>query len=94
MGVKIFNGQGGKVQHTSTPIPSFNESRYSSELCRLIRECLSYNPESRPTLEQVITISKDGLMKSRAKVGEKRTKGRRDEVSLDGITYWPEKIDA
>ena len=94
MGVKIFNGQGGKVQHEDTPVPSFNESRYGTTLCNLVKACLSYNPESRPSLEQIIAISKEELMKSPAKMSEKRKKGNSNAASLDAVTYWPEKIDA
>lgn len=94
MGVKIFNGQGGKVQREDTPVPSFNESRYGTTLCNLVKACLSYNPESRPSLEQIIAISEEELMKSPAKMSEKRKKGNGNAASLDAVTYWPEKIDA
>ena len=93
MGVKIFNGQGGRVQRRTTPVPVFNASVYSQDLCDLTRRCLSYEPDMRPSLDEIVQLSEAAIKKYDSKLIP-RKKSTDMSISIkDVIDYWPEKME-
>lgn len=53
MGTPVFGGRGHELQKASTLIPFIPPRRCSRELDGLIRQCLAYEPEKRPSLKEI-----------------------------------------
>ena len=53
MGMPVFGGRGHDLQKSSTPVPFIPPRRCSRELDGLIRRCLDYHPEKRPSLHEI-----------------------------------------
>lgn len=89
MGVKIFNGHGGKAQQKETPVPSLRSDRYSTALASLLNRCLDWNPENRPDAEEISKIAENMLQK------EWSAKHKKEHQTKAGFNYdetWPEDI--
>jgi len=51
MGCNVMNGKGGAAQHKQSKVPYMRTEM--PELSELIQQCLHYNPQQRPTLQNV-----------------------------------------
>ena len=90
-GMEVFEGKGGETQMEQTQIPRISSSYASGELSSLIRHCLSYSPQDRPTKEEVKHQAQAALAKPVAP--------RKKLVALSGksyasslIKFWPEEM--
>lgn len=91
MDCHIFQGQGGKVQKPSTPVPNLKKNL--PELSETVARCLSYNPADRPTLEELAETAASNM--ERCRKMEQTRKSRRPGLlpgggSLDNV--WPEEM--
>ena len=89
MGVKIFNGYGGRAQQKETPVPSLRSDRYSHELISLLNRCLDWNPDKRPDAEEIVATADRMLMK-KSRVKEKPITLGKECHPYDKV--WPEDI--
>ena len=57
MGMPVFGGRGRDLQKVSTLVPFIPPRRCSRELDGLIRRCLDYQPEKRPSLHEIAEMA-------------------------------------
>lgn len=57
MGTPVFGGRGHDLQNASTLVPSIPPRRSSRELDGLIRRCLDYSPEKRPSWTEIAELA-------------------------------------
>lgn len=90
-GMDVFEGKGGATQTCTTGIPRIGSAYASEQLGTLIRQCLSYSPADRPSIEFIARVAKEALEKPVAP--RKRLanhKGRGYVTSL--VKFWPEEM--
>ena len=94
MGVPVFGGRGGLSQTESTPIPSFRKDKYSNELTTLIRSCLSYNPDNRPTASRICSVATEAVLNSRKCKHRRHLKPSYISCASEAssLDYWPERM--
>ncbi len=91
MGTDVFEGKGGETQTESTDIPRISSAHASQELSSLIRKCLDYSPEKRPSLADIQQQARKAL--SAPTVLRKRLSdqtGKSYAKSL--VKFWPEEM--
>lgn len=93
MGVQIFSGRGGKAQKACTQIPALPKDRYSTSLSSLICSCLAFNPDERPSAEEITKMASQRL-----KASIKRERRIKSTAILEQQCKiqdpWPEEMDA
>ena len=90
-GINVFEGKGGETQTKDTEIPRLSSAHASRELSELIRRCLNYSPQERPTKEEVEQKAQSAL--SQPVLPRKRLSsqtGKSYGSSL--IKFWPEEM--
>ena len=61
MGSFVFNGLGGRAQHYGSPLPYMRKSLPA--LSNLVQQCLSFNPDDRPTAHEIYGLARMELDK-------------------------------
>lgn len=88
MGCYVFQGYGRKAQKRASPLPYMRKSM--PELSEIVRNCLDFNIEYRPTAEQLFTISNNKLLNWTPRKREVRqTESHKINVSID---FWPDEM--
>lgn len=90
-GTDVFEGKGGETQTDQTEVPRIGSVHASIKLSTLIRQCLSYSPADRPTIEDIKHQAQESLAES--VVPRKRLTsqgGKSYTTSL--IKFWPEEM--
>ena len=90
-GMNVFEGKGGETQTKDTEIPRLSSAHASRGLSDLIRRCLSYSPQERPTKEEIEQKAQSAL--SQPVLPRKRLSsqaGKSYGSSL--IEFWPEEM--
>lgn len=94
LGCNVFQGIGGKGQSATAPVPVLR--RELPDLSNLVASCLDFNPRNRPSLMDIVNVSKVNL---------ERCSGERSEfpplkptecsaLPLDELDrYWPEEMN-
>lgn len=91
MGCNVFNGLGGRAQRKDSPVPYMRKAL--PVLSQLVQRCLSFDPEMRPTADEVQTIAMSEIQKLekqsnirgvRPKVTESLNSGKKE--------FWPEQM--
>lgn len=97
MGCQVMNGKGGSAQHESSRLP-FMRSTWP-KLSELIQHCLHYQPEKRPSLQEVNTMATEqfqacleAIKKGPRFQAHSETQGRPDSEAI--ATYWPEPMQS
>lgn len=83
MGIPVLDRQ---VQTASSPIPSIPPRRASRELDALIRSCLAFEPEKRPSLQEI----RDVIGREKGK-DRRALKGNLQEDSYTA-SFWKEEM--
>lgn len=93
MGKAVFGSEKGCRQSVSTEIPG-HLSGYSKEISLLIKRCLSFNPEERPTAGQVVEQAQRMLKNMPAVLVRKNHNCSRGEEkkSKNVKEFWPEDM--
>ena len=93
LGCHVFQGLGGKGETATSPIPTLR--RELPELSGLIARCLAYNPESRPSLQEIAEISKENMARCKSILSQYPPQKaiitdtiKQDEIEL----LWPDEI--
>lgn len=89
-GAYIFSGRGGAAQKKNTLVPRLS-GKYSPELSDVVSSCLSYNPDDRPSAEDLYTLSLrmiDRIRPPKEKIHKETVSGRR----TDNDFLWPENM--
>lgn len=90
-GKPIFEGKGGSTQLPETIIPKISSACASDKLSELIRQCLSYSPAERPTIDEIINTSKAAINTPRTPRPRLVSQsGRQYATSL--VKFWPEEM--
>lgn len=90
-GTHIFEGKGGETQNQHTYIPRISTTHASKELSNLIRRCLNFRPQERPSIAEIRRISQEGLVKPSCPQKKLTTQtGKNYKDSL--VKFWPEEI--
>ncbi len=90
-GINVFEGKGGETQTKETEIPRLSSTHSSKELSTLIRSCLCYSPEDRPTKEEIHKQAQLAL--SQNVVPHKRLSGQKGKCYVNSlIKFWPEEM--
>ena len=90
-GMNVFEGKGGETQTEDTEIPRLSSAHASRGLSDLIRRCLSYSPQERPTKEEIEQTAQSAL--AQPVLPRKRLSsqaGKSYGSSL--IKFWPEEM--
>ena len=90
-GMNVFEGKGGETQTKDTEISRLSSAHASRELSDLIRRCLSYSPQERPTKEEIEQQAKSALaqpVQPRKRLSSQS--GKSYDSSL--INFWPEEM--
>lgn len=93
LGCHVFQGQGGRSQRATTPIPMLRKEL--PELSQLIARCLEFNPKNRPVMAEIVTISESNIARCKACRSEFPPLKTKDDapLPLDEIDkYWPEEM--
>lgn len=90
-GMNVFEGKGGETQTKDTEIPRLSSAHASRGLSDLIRRCLNYSPQDRPTKEEIeqqarTALAQPALPCKRLSSQTGKSYGR----SL--IKFWPEEM--
>lgn len=92
MGCYVFNGLGGKGQHCDSPIPYMRKSL--PKLSKLVQECLEFDPEKRPTAEEINSIARAELEKVNAYSPQRSLKqGRKNSNQAGNMEFWPDIME-
>ena len=90
-GMAVFEGMGGETQTMDTEIPRISSFHASRNLCELVHKCLSFNPNDRPSIDEIQLIAQKAL--STPSVPRKRLAsqtGKSYKSSL--VRFWPEEM--
>ena len=90
-GMNVFEGKGGETQTKDTKIPRLSSAHASIELSELIRRCLSYSPQERPTKEEIEQKAKSALVQPvlpRKRLSSQAGKSYGSSL----IKFWPEEM--
>lgn len=90
-GINVFEGKGGETQTKDTEIPRLSSAHASRELSELIRRCLSYSPQARPTKEEIEQQAKSALtqpVQPRKRLSSQAGKSYGSSL----IKFWPEEM--
>lgn len=68
LGCHVFQGLGGSGQSPTAPVPTLRKEL--PELSALIARCLDFNPMSRPTLKEIVAVSKDNTVRCKSNQSE------------------------
>ena len=68
LGCHVFQGRGGKGQSATAPVPTLR--RELPELSALIVRCLDFDPRRRPTLQEIVAVSKENIVRCKSKQSE------------------------
>lgn len=91
MGTDIFEGKGGETQTKDTDIPRISSVHASQELSSLIRQCLDYSQENRPSLIEIQEKAQKTL--SVPIVPRKRlTSQTGKSYARSLVKFWPEEM--
>lgn len=91
MGLPVFDGRGGRNQTPSTEVPRIGSAHCGRKLGDLVYRCLSYRPEDRPRMEEVLDMA-------RAAAEEKTVPARRltnrcgKAYASSLVSFWPEEM--
>lgn len=92
MGCYVFNGLGGRGQHCDSPIPYMRKSL--PKLSKLVQECLEFDPEKRPTAEEINSIARAELEKMNACSPQRSLKqGRKNSNQAGNMEFWPDIME-
>lgn len=90
-GMHIFEGRGGETQTETTQIPKIGSAHASRELSDIIRQCLIYSPNKRPTMKDIHQLAEEKLKKKISPIKKiVDNSGKSYPKSL--IRFWPEEI--
>ena len=90
-GMPIFEGKGGYTQLPETVIPTISSACASDNLSTLIRQCLSYSPAERPSIEEIARTSQAAINAPRTPRPRLVSQsGRKYATSL--VKFWPEEM--
>lgn len=64
LGCPVFQGGGGRAQRASTPIPTLRSGLPA--LSSLLAACLSYRPQGRPTMAEILRCAEVNLERCRS----------------------------
>lgn len=90
-GMHVFEGKGGETQTKDTEIPCLSSAHASRELSELIRRCLSYSPQERPTKEEIEQKAQSALAQTvqpRKRLSSQSGKSYGSSL----IKFWPEEM--
>lgn len=93
LGCNVFNGRGGKAQEADSPIPYLRKEL--RDLSELLAQCLNYDAQKRPSLDELNHRAKAQLDKclslphSRKRKGEKSNSVK--DVAIDD--FWREEMN-
>ena len=90
-GMNVFEGKGGETQTKDTEIPRLSSAHASRELSDLIRRCLSYSPQERPTKEEIEQKAQSALtqpVQPRKRLSSQAGKSYGSSL----IKFWPEEM--
>lgn len=91
MGVEVFAGKGRDAQSSTTPVPRIGLTHCSQRLSDVIYNCLSYNPDMRPSPNDLIAAADEAL--SITPTPPKRlanAAGKGYKTPL--FSFWPEEM--
>ena len=90
-GIDIFEGKGGETQTENTDIPRISSDYASQEQSSLIRQCLDYSQENRPTLTEIQQKAQKAL--SAPIVPRKRLASQTGKSYVRSLVrFWPEEM--
>lgn len=90
-GMDVFEGKGGFTQTKETNIPRIGSAYASEKLSTLIRQCLSYSPDERPSSDTVASLAKEAIgtpVAPRKRLAN--NSGRCYTTSL--VKFWPDEM--
>lgn len=90
-GMNVFEGKGGETQTPDTAIPRLGTAHASAGLSSLVRRCLSYAPQARPTADEVCQAARAAL--AQPAVPRKRLISHTGKTYARSIVkFWPEEM--
>lgn len=91
MGCHVFNGLGGRAQHKDSPLPYMRKSLPA--LSELVRRCLDFEADKRPSADEICAIAQQELQKLSNVHKERKPKPRSEDVTItDNDIFWPEEM--
>lgn len=93
LGCHVFQGQGGKGQTKTTPIPTLR--RELPELSKLIALCLNFDAKKRPTLHEIAETASQNIERCKKMQSEfpPLKQAETESLSPDDIDrFWPEEM--
>lgn len=93
LGCHVFQGLGGKGQTSTALIPTLR--RELPELSCIVARCLDFQPKNRPTLQEIVSYSKENIVRCKSLQSEfpPLKSIENSSISLDEIDrLWPEEM--
>lgn len=93
LGCHVFQGLGGKGQTPTAPVPTLR--RQLPELSSLLVRCLDFNPENRPTMNEIEAMAENNILRCESCRDEFPPKKSIDSqvIATNEIdSYWPEEM--
>lgn len=92
MGCYVFNGLGGSGQHRDSPIPYMRKSL--PKLSKLVQDCLEFNPEKRPTAEEINAVARAELERLNACSPQRDMRqGKKNSDQAGNTEFWPDIME-
>ncbi len=90
-GTDVFEGKGGETQTEKTDVPRISSAHAGNELSTLIRQCLSFLPADRPTIEDIRYQAQESLAKP-TPLRKRLTNHGGKSYATSLIKFWPEEM--
>lgn len=90
-GMHVFEGKGGETQTKDMEIPRLSSAHASRDLSELIRRCLSYSPQARPTKEEINQKAQSALAQQ-VQPCKKLSSQSGKSYGSSLIKFWPEEM--
>lgn len=91
LGCHVMHGRGGKAQTSSTPIPTLRGEM--PQLSRMIKRCLDFNPQMRPSIEEIASDAEKNMTRCKAQRSEfPPIKENHESVTADIDKFWPDEM--
>lgn len=90
-GMDVFEGKGGSTQTKDTYIPRIGSAYASEQLSSLIRQCLRFSPDDRPSIEDITRLANEALVKPAAP-RKRLTNNSGHSYATSLVKFWPEEM--
>lgn len=90
LGTRVWGGLGGGAQHPDSPVPYLRRSM--PELSALVRRCLAFHPQDRPSAKEIAGIASKEYDACVSAAAERPLRERYGEAPSLSADFWPDQM--